>query len=361
MQDKIINKLENKIPWGIIGVVLTIIFGIIGVYTYLNQIKPNMQYQIINESNVFDIHKPLKDLTILLKNEDIQKQDLNLKIYTIKISNVGYIDILQNHFDENIIWGLKIKDGKIINKIRFINSNSKYITNELKIINSDNIVEFSKIIFEKDKFFSIEILVLHNKNIIPNITPMGKIVGIEQIQFIKDIKIDTKETIIQRLFNDNILINIFRFVINFIIFIVFILILGITLDFFENKKKEKEKEKKKELIEDILKTKIDDKYEMALYIEIYEKNIKELEYIYKVFSRQSKLLTNEIAVLKKEDICSDEIKKLEKQSKLSSDIKYLIKDLIDKNILTYIDDDIEIKEQFRDYLEKIIDYKKTNG
>jgi hypothetical protein len=357
LKDKIINKIEKNIPWGIIGVLLTIIFGAIGIYTYFNQVKPNMQYEIVNESNVFDIHKPLKDLTILLKDEDIQKKDLNLKIYTIKISNNGYIDILQGHFDSNIIWGLKIDNGKIINKVRFIKSNSSYIKNELKITNSSNIVEFSKIILENDKFFSIELLVLHDKKVMPTIAPSGKIVGIEKILFIKDIKSKKKDTFLQRLFNDNFFINLIRFIVYFIIFIITILIFAFIENHFEKKKKDD----KKKLIENILQISLNDKYEVQFFINIYEKNIKELEYIYRICSRQSKLLTNELDVIKKELHCKNEVNKLKKLSKLPSDIKYLINTLVDKEIIKTTDDNVEIDTQFKKNLEEILDYKKTNG
>ena len=234
LKEKIINKIESKIPWNVIGVLLTIMFGFIGIYTYVNKLNPNVQYEIINESNVFDIHKPLKDLTILLKDEDIQKKELNLKIYTIKISNIGYTDVLQGHFDANIIWGLKINNGKIINKVRFINSNSDYIKDELKIKNSDSIVEFSKIIFEKDKFFSIELLVLHDKKATPTIIPTGKIVGVDKIKLIKDVQTEIDDTFIQRIFNDNFLVNIARFIIYFFIFPIIVISLGNMIVFFRN-------------------------------------------------------------------------------------------------------------------------------
>ena len=360
MKEKIINKIEKNIPWGIIGVLLTIVFGIIGLYTYFNQMKPTMQYEVVNEANVFDIHKPLKDLTILLKNEDIQKNDLNLKIYTIKVSNIGYIDILQGHFDNNIIWGLKIIDGKIINKVRFIKSNSSYIKEELKINNSNKVVEFSKIIFEKDKSFSIELLVLHDKKITPKIVPTGKIVGINKIQFIKDIKIKTEASFIQRIFQDSILINIVRFIIYFIIFLLIILTVGLIADRIEKKQKQTAKDKQKKLLEDILQITISNKYEVEFLTEIYKKNIKELEYIYKICSRQSKLLTNELDVINKEDKCRIEIKSLEKLSKLPDDIKYLIKTLVNKDIIKINDTNVEISSEFKSNLETIIDYKKTN-
>jgi len=42
-------------------------------------------------------------------------------------------------------------------------------------------MEFKKIIFERGKFFTFEIMVLHDKNQLPDILPLGKIAGIQQI------------------------------------------------------------------------------------------------------------------------------------------------------------------------------------
>jgi hypothetical protein len=154
MDKTFLNRIKNKTHWGIVGVVLTIAFGISGLYSYFHTPKPNILYEIISESNVIDLHKPLDELTIYFKNENIKENNLNLRIYTIQISNNGELDILQSFYDQNINWGLKVNNGKILNDVRIVNTNSEYLKSNLSPqVFNDNSVIFKKVIFEKNNIF----------------------------------------------------------------------------------------------------------------------------------------------------------------------------------------------------------------
>ena len=74
MGKRLLETIENKAYWGIIGVLLTIAFGAIGLYTYFHVPKLSILFEITNESNVLDVHKPLEDLTIYFENENIQEK-----------------------------------------------------------------------------------------------------------------------------------------------------------------------------------------------------------------------------------------------------------------------------------------------
>ena len=63
------------------------------------------------------------------------------------------------------IWGIQVSNARII-EVRLINTNDDYLKLKLepRIIEKDKI-ELNKVIFEKDKFFVLEILGLHSNNV----------------------------------------------------------------------------------------------------------------------------------------------------------------------------------------------------
>lgn len=253
MSNKLLEQIEKKIYWGIVGFILTLAFGFIGLYTYYHEKKPNLLFEIINESNVLDVHKELDNLTIYFDNEDIRKKNLNLRIITVQISNNGEIDILQSHYDQKIEWGFKVSNGKIINDARIVNSNSDYLKNHLspKII-SGNTVNLEKVIFEKGKFFSIEVLVIHNKDTQPAINYIGKIVGIETVTPIKTWEKNLVPSFWEKFFYGGLLINVLRPIVTFIAFLAIGIFLGFILDATFNSRRQKKKKSREKRIYKLL-------------------------------------------------------------------------------------------------------------
>lgn len=163
--------------------------------------QPKIIYTILSDSNIVDLHKPLQDLKILFQDEDIQKNNLNLKIYTLKISNSGTKNILETHYASDEDWGIKITEGKIIES-RLVESNSDYLKRNLNLeIVDDKTINFKKVIFDKNDYFTLEVLVLHSRDSDINLIPFGKISGISNNQTFK--KLDTtRRGIFQNLLTD---------------------------------------------------------------------------------------------------------------------------------------------------------------
>ena len=235
IRDKI--KKWSKWIWGIIGVfaVLSALY-----FQFFYEKQPSIFSQIISEVNVLDIHEPLQDLQILFQGDDIQEKKLNLRIYTVRIENTGGIDILQNYFDQSDNWGIKVENARII-ETRFVNSNSEYIKNNLlPQIQEGNIVKFNKIIFDQKDYFTIELLVLHDKNNPPYLYQIGKIAGIQEDNF-KISTLEKKESFLASLFHGNWTIQIVRVIIYLLVFAI-IIIIGLFISVkLEEKKRKKER------------------------------------------------------------------------------------------------------------------------
>jgi hypothetical protein len=185
---------------------------------------------------VLDVHEPLSDLTISFQGEDIQEKNLNLRIITVRIENSGNVNILQSHYDINDIWGIQVKNGEII-RVNLIDSNSEYLKSNLKLGFSNETIEFTKTIFEKGKYFTIEILVFHKKDKSPEMFPIGKIAGIEKMVPIR-LSDEKEETFISRLFYGDLLINIVRFIFFVSLAILLVVLIGVSADKI-NESKEK--------------------------------------------------------------------------------------------------------------------------
>jgi hypothetical protein len=215
----------------ILGILIALFFGIYSIYSTYQENKSEISFEIINEANILDIHEPLSELTIYFQGEDIQEKNLNLRIITIRIENSGNVDILQSHYDINDIWGVHLKNGEIV-RIQLIDSNSEYLKTNLKPRLNNETIEFTKTIFEKGKYFTIEILVLHKKDKSPEIIPIGKIAGIEKITPVK-LSDQKEETIISSVFYGNIFINLIRlifYVVLTILSFIFFLALSEKID-----------------------------------------------------------------------------------------------------------------------------------
>jgi hypothetical protein len=175
------EKIKHLMTWQNLITFISLTAAIVGLWPVFMKDKAHITYSIISDINVLDIKQPVSDLSIIFKGEDIQKKSLELKILTVKITNDGDLDISQSMFDQDVPWGLSISSGKIIE--HRLSSANNYISTRLSPQQSNlNSIEFKKVIFETGQSFTLEMLILHPKDIPPEIHPVGKIIGIGAFQ-----------------------------------------------------------------------------------------------------------------------------------------------------------------------------------
>ena len=174
--------LSKLAPWllPILSLFLAVLSAVLG-YLALKQPEPEVVFEIISETNVFDVHRSLQDLDIIFRGEDVRQQNLNLRIVAINVVNSGEVNILTTHYDQEDDWGLKFTNGDVI-EARLIETDSDYLRSKItpQILGQDA-VAFPKVIFDKGASFAIEVLLLHQKDESPSISAIGKIAGINEI------------------------------------------------------------------------------------------------------------------------------------------------------------------------------------
>lgn len=231
---------ETAKKWGSWAWKVVVIVGVIlGIWTGYDQIfkTTSIFSQIISEVNVLDINEPLKDLQIIFQGKNIQEEKLNLKIYRVKVENNGGTNITQNDFDQSGSWGIKVNGGTAI-ETRLVDSNSDYIKKDLSpSVQDNNFVRFNKVIFDKGEFFTVELLVLHNKDAPPILYRTGKIAGIQDSE-IKILAPEHSEPFLKTLFYGSWWIQLIRAALYFIASIaIFIGVLVLFMKWDERRKR----------------------------------------------------------------------------------------------------------------------------
>jgi hypothetical protein len=123
----------------------------------------------------------MRDLALSFRGQDIQQQNLNLRILTVRVSNKGSVDILQGQYDQDGTWGITVAPGQII-EVRLGATNSPYLASRIDPeLTSQNTITLKKVIFERDKYVTLDILVLHHRDSPPRISSFGKIAGLDEI------------------------------------------------------------------------------------------------------------------------------------------------------------------------------------
>jgi len=195
-------------PWimGILGFASVFI----AVYSLYHEKTADLSFEIINEANVIDINKPLDDLSISYQGEDLVKNNLNLKVITTRIKNTGEVHIREGDFNSGTMWGIKVKNGSFVD-VRIVESSSAFLDTTLNPrILKENIVEFTKLTLDREKFLTLEVLVIHKKETLPKLTHIGKIAGIDSVETIISYKSDEDKSFSEKVFSGNLKVQIAR-------------------------------------------------------------------------------------------------------------------------------------------------------
>ncbi len=241
MSEETKKQLERILPWSFLGLLATLIVGMVATYFAVIEKAPDVVFEVVSQSNVLDVHKPMKDLSISFRGEDIQEKKENLRILTINVQNQGQLNIRQNDFDQVKPWGIRIANAQIVEEPKIIDSNSDYIRENLKPkIVTNNLVEFSKIIFEKGKYFTLEIQILHPVAEDPEIFPVGKIAGVEKQQLIRYSASKVGLSFWRQVFYGSSLVHVVRVII-YIIGAILLLIAIIAAIIWISEKRDKHK------------------------------------------------------------------------------------------------------------------------
>lgn len=211
---KMTDKYKSKIGT-VLGLLLA--FFSIAYAVYVDEFKvekPEIIFEIHSKTPVFDLNEQLTDLEISYKGVDVKLTNENLELITIKITNIGEKDITEYDYAKEVPFGLKIMNGKIVERPIVLESSNEFLQEYINVRNdSANNIFFDKIQFDKDQYFTMKVLTISNLSDTICLRPLGKVSGmIENIKIVEENSEDYLEpSFFKRLTNDNLGIHIARF------------------------------------------------------------------------------------------------------------------------------------------------------
>jgi hypothetical protein len=238
------NKVISNIYVKLFLVFITLIAATLTILMFFQEKKANLQFEIISNTNVLDINTEISKLDILYDATSLKSRNENLKIISIKVSNIGSRTILIDYYDNNDPLGLRIDSGIILENPEIIETSNEYIKRNLQyILPNSNTITFSKIIIESKEYFIFKILVLHNMNKNPQLHPMGKIAGQKSIKIKQLTDTRKNENLLYIAFAGNFFIQLIRFILYSIIFVLIIILIVTTSEKISYKLRLKKKER----------------------------------------------------------------------------------------------------------------------
>ncbi len=207
-----IKDLDQKFAWSFLGVLLAVVFGTFTIYKeFVQDQHPGLRYDILTSTSVLDVKEEVSNLSVLFDGMDIRKQGLSLRVITIRILNDSAKDILKGFYDDKAPLGLSLSTGKIIRSELAGASNDYLAQNVVLSAPDDKSLLFPNLIIEGGQSFSLKLLVLHPKNEVPTVRPLGKIAGIQSIPVHEAYKEDTEESFLKKSFRGGFLLQAVRF------------------------------------------------------------------------------------------------------------------------------------------------------
>lgn len=196
---KICFRFLKSAFWSFIGVLVTVLFFFLQKSTY------ELKITIDSVINLIEVRELIPNLEIFYKGEDILKNNKEIKIVLLTISNEGEV-IHQNYYDKNKPFGLKFQNS-IILSTEIKESNCDYLKenilqqpivfevsddNEVKAVNGyqqnlpkEDELFLSKLIIEKGKYITFKLYLLCPVDIdLVNISFIGKIANIDKVKIL---------------------------------------------------------------------------------------------------------------------------------------------------------------------------------
>lgn len=188
MKDLIKAFLGNV--WVRLGVFIITILGVVfSLYTGLSYRNPELEYEIISRTTIFDKNERISQLRILIDSLDVQQNNTNISIFTIKVVNNGQniAPVLYDGGD----FGIIVNNGYIIEEPTVVEAATPHIQKRLKdkVFSQDStFINMPNIALDTKDYYIIKFGMIHHNDSIPNITSIGKIVGQKHIniKYIED-------------------------------------------------------------------------------------------------------------------------------------------------------------------------------
>ncbi|MES4993747.1 hypothetical protein ABVB70_25975 [Agrobacterium radiobacter] len=187
-------KLERKInfPWQLVGLFIALVFGGLTIYTeFLRDQSPHLQIEVLSNEPVLDVREKLPDLEVLYQGQDIAKSGKTLSVLLVRIANRGSANLLSAFYDINSPVRLGLSHGALV-KADITEASNPYLREAATLTRVGPDVAMNPVIIEKNEWFTVKLLVLHDVELRPEVHVSGKVAGQHTISAISTDPDDSK-------------------------------------------------------------------------------------------------------------------------------------------------------------------------
>lgn len=213
MNDNQKNKLKHSwIAW--FSLFITVIAFAGWCYDHFSDNNPKLTFTIIKKISLINEEADISSFHILLDSIDIRKNNSNISIYSIKVSNDGKQHITNNMYDGKL--RLYLQQGKFINKPIIADYSSPHINSHLLNLSfsNDSTLNLPFIPLDKNDYFILDLVILHSNDSLPLFDLDGKISG--QKKLIVNRKLTNNTSFWEKVYDGGFWINLVRFILFFI-------------------------------------------------------------------------------------------------------------------------------------------------
>lgn len=157
---------------------------LIAIYSeFIKKDEPRLEYDIVSSTTFINKNETAANLRIFLDSLDIQKNDLNITAFNIKVSNKGSAPIRYNDYDQGF-FGLRIMHGRLLEPPTLIEESFNHIKELFPhndSISSANTVTVPALSLDVDDYYVMHVVLLHRADSIPVFQPDGRVIGQKEI------------------------------------------------------------------------------------------------------------------------------------------------------------------------------------
>jgi len=166
------------------GLIATLLFGVLGIYSgFFYSRTPNLAFQEIANTPVFAINERVEQLEVLYRGRELASSGKTLTLLQLRAVNDGTAPILQAYYDARALPGLRVQHAEIL-KANVVSASNQYLRSNLSLVVGVGTVTFKPVIMEPSDYFVVKLLLLHDRDISPSLSALGKIAGIRAITYV---------------------------------------------------------------------------------------------------------------------------------------------------------------------------------
>lgn len=203
--------------------ILAIIAAIITIVGYAKRNVVELTIDIVSNASVFDLNQELSKLHVIYDSVDLKQNDLMLSVVLVRFNNTGFNNIQKESFDDEFPLGVRLQEGRIIERPEIYEASSEYLLKAFESISfNDTTVTIPAVHFDRNEYVSINLLVLHDSETSPTLLATGKLSGQRELKVLYS-PVD-KENHIGTVFSGSIFIHLLRLLL-YVIVIAFVVLI----------------------------------------------------------------------------------------------------------------------------------------